>query len=328
MNRPPAPSCSSFGRLPLPTTAFRRSNGDQEMNWRIIGSIVCAAVATLASRCLLAAPGVNCDAIRAPVDRTLVWNPLAPGLEFARVDIKSEFLQDLTLIRYANAAYQARPFDLRDVVSASQSKGYYAPPLFSVKELQRSLRQATLIASAGMSKSYSEPLPAGLLRIDGNTRAPLAPKDKILDGVVCLAQDGRMSILSEIETGFRRSPANVDRCYAGFQAGPVLVADGVPTAQDHKLKTSRVFLGLAAENTVIGFSALATTAALGCVMTSPKLAIANAINLQGDTLGGIGLGAPFSSVAPAIGLGNTDATIASALVVESRSMPKMRAKKR
>lgn len=299
------------------------------MNWRIIGSIVCAAVATLASRSLLAATGADCDAIRASVDRALVWNPLAPGLEFARVDVKSEFLQDLTLIRYANGAYQARPFDLRDVVSASQSNGYYAPPLFSVKELRRSLRQATLIASAGMSKSYSEPLPAGLLRIDGNTRTPVAPKDKILDGVVCLAQDGRMSIVSEIESGSRRAPSNVDRCYAGFQAGPVLVADGIPTAQEHKLKTSRVFLGLAAgENTVIGFSALATTAALGCVMTSPKLAVANAINLQGDTLGGIGLGAPFASVAPEIGLGNTDATIASVLVVEARSIQKMRAKKR
>jgi hypothetical protein len=299
------------------------------MNRRILRWIVGAAVATLVSRSLLAATGGDCEALRARVDRSLAWKPLAPGLEFAQVDVKSEFLQDLTLIRYANGAYRARPFDLRDVLRASQSNGYYAPPLFSVKELQRSLRQATLIASAGMSKSYSEPLPAGLLRIDGNTRSPVAPKDKILDGVVCFEQDGKMSILSEIESGFRRAPSNVDACYAGFQAGPVLVADGIPTAQEHKLKTSRVFLGLAAgENTVIGFSALATTAALGCVMTAPKLAVANAISLQGDTLGGIGLGAPFDSVAPGIGLGNTDATIASVLVVESRSIQKMRAKKR
>jgi hypothetical protein len=279
-----------------------------------------AATASIATAASLVP---DCDVIRSTIDERLTWKAAAPGLEYAHVDFKSAFLRDLTLVRYANDVYRARAFDMRDIVAANRSRGYYAPPLYSIGELLRNLRQAALVASAGLTRSYSEPVPAGFLRVDGTTRSPVAPNDKIIDGVACFAQDGRVSILSDMGSGVRRAPKDVRSCHSGFQAGPVLVANGVPTSTEHKLIVARVFLGLpSGDSTIIGFSTQSSTAALGCAAASRKVGIVDAIGMQGDSLGGAGLGTSLASVAAQPQLGNTDATIASALIVEPRATRK------
>jgi hypothetical protein len=267
----------------------------------------------------------DCASTRELVDRRLVWKSVAEGLEFGHADLDSTYLRDLTVLRFRRDVYKIRAFDLRDVVSANQSNGYYAPPLYSIGELQHSLRNAVLIASAGLTKSYSEPVPAGFLRIDGTTRAPVAPRDRTIDGVVCVRSRGHVSILSEIESGSRRAPKNVEQCVSGFQAGPVLVDEGIPTSIMHKLNTGRVVFGLSNdESMMIGYSSRSTTAALGCALTGQRIAIRTAINLQGDSLGGVALGPVFQGAIPVQALGTTEATVASALVVEARQVTKKR----
>jgi len=292
------------------------------MSTRAIASAIGMACAALGTAHAAADPP-GCSAIRSAVDRSLAWRAVSSGLELARIDIKSEHIDNLTLVRYSSVAYRTRPFDLRDIAALNQRNGFYAPPLFSIKEMQRNFRQATLIASAGLTRSYSEPLPAGFLRIDGMTRAPVAPRDRILDGVVCIAENGRVTILSELDAGSRRAPRNVDGCYAGFQAGPVLVADGAVAAHEHALKTARVTLGIGSpDSVVIAYSGSATTAAIGCGITSSRIGVNHAIGLQGDTLGGVALGANLAPDGTGSALGNTEATIASVLIVEPRSVPK------
>lgn len=261
----------------------------------------------------------DCASIRTAVSAGLNWQEAGKGLEFVAMEPGADVLSDLVLLRFDMRWFRARPFDIRDIAARNQSKGYYAAPLFALRELQRVLPQAALLASGGMTRSFSEPQPAGFLKIDGVTRNRLAPKDGILDGVVCIDGEGRASILSEVADGRRRSPASAELCASGFQAGPVLVADGMPTATEHGHNGARVvFATTGGSVALVAFSTKATTAAIGCALTAPGLGIGTAIRLQGDQLGGAILGPAFRDVVGPKVLGNVDATVASALVIEAR----------
>lgn len=261
----------------------------------------------------------GCDAIHASLGKTLRWRQAAPGMDVAQFAFGSDTLRDLTIVRVSNSTYRIRSFDLRDIGAINRHRGYYAPPQYSIRELRRTVAPSALIASAGMTKSYSEPIPAGFLRVAGETRSSPATKDATLDGVVCLADGGVPAILSEVVAGHRRAPGSVGRCRSGFQAGPVLLAHGDRTVSEHHLKTERVVFGLdAAGSSYLASSSGATTAALACALSSPALHVSDAIALQGDSLSGIDFGTSFGRLLPSTEFGNIDATVASALIVEPR----------
>jgi hypothetical protein len=261
----------------------------------------------------------GCEAIQASLGKALRWRQAAPGMDVAQVAFGSDTLRDLTIVRVSNSAYRFRSFDLRDIGAINRRRGYYSPPQFSIRELRRTVASSALIASAGMTKSYSEPIPAGFLRVAGETRSSPATKDATLDGVVCLSDGVAPAILSEVVAGHRRAPGSVGHCRSGFQAGPVLVAHGERTVSDHHLKTERVVFGLdAAGSSYLASSSGATTAALACALSSPALQVSDAIALQGDSLSGIDFGASFTRLLSSTEFGNIDATVASALIVEPR----------
>jgi hypothetical protein len=89
------------------------------------------------------------------------------------------------------------------------------------------------------------------------------------------------------------------------------------TSTQRELTVARVFMGISEKHTVIGYSQSATLASLSCALSSRTLGLNSAIGLQGYTLGGISFGEPFQKVSPKA-IGNLDALIASALIVESR----------
>jgi len=179
---------------------------------------------------------------------------------------------------------------------------------------------AVAISSAGLTKSYSEPVPAGFLLIDMRTANDVAAKDPIIDGVVCISRQGTLSILSDSSSGARRAAKHVDSCTSGFQAGPVRIERSIAVTSEHKLNVTRVALAVASDRkTSLVSSSRATTAALACALTSRLIGSSAAISLQGDSLGGVALGPLFDKADISIRLGNVDATVASAFVVEARS---------
>lgn len=281
-----------------------------------------AAVALLLLACNVArsAEAISgCEAIHAAMGTTLPWRQAAPGMEVVQFAFNSNYLRDLTIVKYSNASFRMRSFDLRDIGAINRHRGYYSPPQFSIRELRRTVAPSALIASAGMTKSYSEPIPAGFLRIAGETRSSPAPKDPTLDGVVCLSDGVAPAILSEVVAGHRRATSSVGRCRSGFQAGPVLLAQGERTVFEHRLKTERVVFGLdATGSSYLASSTGATTAAMACALSSSALHMADAIALQGDSLSGIDFGTSFEHLLSSTEFGNIDATVASALIVEPR----------
>jgi len=272
----------------------------------------------------------DCEAVRRSTAAGMKWSTVARGIEVARMAPNAEALDDLLLIRFDTRLFRARPYDLRNIAVSSQSKGFYSAPLFALIELQGVLPQATLVLSGGMTRSYSEPIPAGFLKIEGRTLVAVAPKDKRLNGVLCIDRDGKASIQSEQVEGTRRAPREVEHCFSGIQAGPMLVAGGQAEPGLNKTHTAaRLAFGTIGQNTaLVAFSNSASKAALSCALTSEGAAVDAAIGLQGDRLGGAVLGPVFSSASVPRVWGSVDATIASALVIEARRPDVLRLIKR
>jgi len=280
--------------------------------WFVLqASALCAAMAAPVQ-------AVDCTLVQSTVQSTLKWEAFGPGLHAARVAVATEQLRELTLVRLSNERYVIRLYDMRDVFDMSRSNGYYAPPFYSIRELQQNMPRSILVASGGKTRSRSEPIPAGLLRIDGSTKAPFAPGDADRNGVLCAARGKPFAILPVPDKDDAPAPGELKACHNGLQAGRILVAQGQPTVAEHRSKNVRVVLGFdRSDNIVLAFSPSATNAAMGCALTGEKLGIDSAIALQGESLGGVGLGTQLADLAPQ-GLGTLDATIASALIIEQR----------
>ena len=259
----------------------------------------------------------GCGAVRDKLDQSLTWNDIGPGIRFAKVGIGQDGLSTVTLIRYSVAMYRTRPFAMKQLADMHRTAQVYSPPSYSLAELRQFVPGAALLASAGTTKSFSDPVPAGWLRTLGRNLEALAPKDRTLDGVVCLVADGKVSILGVAEAARR-----LDYCEAGFQAGPLLVLQGKPTGSEFKGSLSRVIIGITGGDVLLGYSPSASTALLGCALTAPKVGVVDAINLQGHTMGGISLSDGLSKAVSNERLGNVDALIASAIIVEPRTPQK------
>lgn len=273
-----------------------------------IGLFLAASVAGPASGAL----PVRCDAARDHLDRALVWKDVANGISYARVDTGKPDLGIISLVRFSTRIYRTRPFEMKQLDDLHATKQIFSPPSYSLFELRRFVPGAVLVSSAGSTRSYSDPIPVGWLKISGRIRSPLAAKDKILNGAVCM-RSGTAAILQAAG-----NPRDFERCESGFQAGPLLLFGGQPTGTEFEGSLSRVFMAVADGSVLIGHASKAETGVLGCALSAPKIGAEAAINLQGYTLGGISLSPGIAQAVRVDRLGNIDALLATALVVENR----------
>jgi hypothetical protein len=284
-------------------------------------------------RCVVIAIGVlslvAAQALATPSDCSALssleppkWLQASDGIETILIPtFANPHIRDLILLRIDPAKYRFRVIDMRILAKRRQEQGNYAPPLYSLSELRGLMPNATIVSSAGFTRSLTNPDPAGYLKAAGLERAPVARRDRILDGVVCFSDVGAPSILSAVDEGGRKASVPLGQCAEGFQAGPVVVARTKAEIGAHQQVASRVVLGVDTQaRLILGYSSMATTAALGCVLSAKDLQIEEAINVQGDEIGGLAFGRSISGALAVQQFGNTDSTVASALVIEPRSI--------
>jgi hypothetical protein len=75
---------------------------------------------------------------------------------------------------------------------------------------------------------------------------------------------------------------------------------------------------------VVGFSSRATLSALACALSADQLGIIDAINVQGGGIGGIAFNKSATGSLPNRQLGDVRSTLASALIIVPRGMPRKR----
>ncbi len=245
------------------------------------------------------------------------WKEAFPGIDTASLKLASPNIRDMTLLRIDPTKYRFRVFDMRDLAKRKQAQGSYTPPLYSLAELRGLIPNATIVSSAGFTRSLTNPDPAGYVKVNGLERAPVARRDRVLDGVVCFSAVGAPSIESADDKEGRKASAPPGKCVDGFQAGPVVLAQSQVVIDSHQKQASRVVVGVdTGGRLILGYSSMATTAALGCVLSATQLKVTDAINVQGDEIGGISVAPSVSGILPVGQFGSVDSTIASALVVQ------------
>jgi hypothetical protein len=237
------------------------------------------------------------------------------GFDAFQVPSKTQQVEGLEIMRMDPGHWRVSVVDMRDLrVLRAKSKNW-TPPEYTLSELGEVTPNWSIITTAGMTLDYGNPIPAGLLVVDGIERSPTFRSSRILDGLVCISGNSDTRILSQDQGGKLRAAGDVSFCRHAVQAGPVLVHEGIPQGTD-ELRTSRVFLGVdGRRRVVIGHAGAATTRGLGCALVQPGIELRSAIALQGDTLGGILFSRSFRHT-PTSRLGSAEETVASALLFQ------------
>lgn len=227
---------------------------------------------------------------------------------------------ELRLHRFAPSQWNTTVLDMRLMREWNARRGNYGAPSYSLQELARVTGDDRVLSSAGMTDSLSAPVPVGLLKSAGTVRNPANTASRLLDGVVCVRADRRVSLLSEVRPDVgRRTPQNwqaaTASCVHAVQAGPMLVDAGKPLIGERAPReVSRVFAAVDRERRlVLGHSPKATTFDLACTLAAEG-SIEQAIALRGDELGGVRFGS--RSGIDEKGWGFDGGTIASAIVLE------------
>lgn len=222
----------------------------------------------------------------------------------------------LRLYRAAPREWRLHVFDMRDLRRIRVSAGDYRSPSFSLEELAETRGNEGIYSSAGSTGSLQVPAPVGLLKVNGQLRNAANPTSRILDGLVCVRQDGIAELRSEMTEQGRRIP-QTNRgwadCRHAVQAGPMLVEGGKSLVLTRSpTVVPRVFIALdARRNIVLGHASDSSSFDLACALSAGGLGLHQALMLQSHHLGGIVFGK--RSGVPAETWGDGTGTVASAL---------------
>lgn len=247
------------------------------------------------------------------------WQPMSGGIHYMSITSPCNKIENATIFRYSTDEYKTSLFDMRDLPDLGYKHDYYAPPQYSLKELRLLMPAPSIISSAGLTKSLNLPLPAGFLKISGKVRSKIAPKDKIMKGVVCMGQNGTPSIINLDSEKNLESLENNKTCHSGFQTGPFVLIDGQHTATSSRMEISRIVYASNSNNDLLlAYISPSTINDVADLLLNPNIQARTAIALQSDYLGAINLAKEFHTKVGRILFGNNDTTVASALIIQKK----------
>ena len=250
------------------------------------------------------------------------FEPRGTGVEVWKFEGGGELLKDLVLFRLDPQLWAPKVVDMREISVAMARRKVHTQPAFSVREILDLQAGEAVAITAGFTQVLNAPVPAGLLMSDLVEHAPAFKSSRVMDGHVCVRPGGGLDLLSMLTGKDRRAPDNAAGCRDAVQAGPVLVEQGEPQVRAHQLKSARVAVGAYQDGKfLIGYSSMATTYALSCVMAHPAIGARWAINLQGDAYGSVAFSKGLAAQAGVTPLGSPDQTVASAIVFNRHRQP-------
>lgn len=276
-------------------------------------SIHVFATCLLACPCCVHADG-PCSSAEMNVSAQSIaeWAELSGGVRLWRGGRSQPGEASLILVSVDPGRHSIEVGDMR---RSFENQKLSAVPFFSLKEVSALQRKAFLFSSAGYTKSMMSPIPVGLLKHGGVVLSPLTMKEPLLSGIVCIDSVGHASVLAS-QKGERGLGKKLEDCVDAVQAGPLLIDKGRIQEGLQSVKYARSFVAIDSNGKVIFGNSLKPVGLdeLACRLSTLPGGVASALNLQGDSLGGLILrvGSERDEI------GGVDETIASYFLVRMR----------